>query len=236
MAAIKELQIGASGAGVITLGSGDNIGMYSELGVSLDREGPLYDSIALSGVYDAMALGSHDFDLGPDLTGRMIEGFTPSIAFLAANLDGSQEPALQSLVDRGLIARSTIIDTGGERIGVIGVATPLLPELSSPRNAKTSRVFPAVLAEVAELEKLGINKIILISHLQAALEEVQFARSLAGVDVIVSGGANYLLRNDGDTCLAGAEPIASYPIWLEDGSGNEVPLVAVPGWYRCIGN
>ena len=55
------------------------------------------------------------------------------------------------------------------------------------------------------------------------------------MDVIVSGGANYLLRNEGDTCLEGAEPIASYPIWLEDGSGKQVPLVAAPGWYRCIG-
>ena len=232
---LKQLKVGALGDGVITLGSGDNIRASPELGVSLDREGPLYDSVALSGVYDAMALGGRDFDFGPDVAARMIEGFTPRIPFLAANLDGSQEPALQSLVDRGLIARSAVIETGGERIGVIGVVTPLLPEISSPRNAKTSRVFPAVLAEVAELEELGINKIILVSHLQHVIEEVQFARSLAGVDVIVSGGANYLLRNEGDTCLGGAEPIASYPIWLEDGSGSQVPLVAAPGWYRCIG-
>ena len=235
IAALKQLQSGASGDGLVTLGSGDNIRASPELGVSLGRDGPLYDSVALSGVYDAMALGSRDFDLGPDLTRRMIEGFTPSIPFLAANLDGSQEPALQSLVDRGLIASSTVVETGGERIGVIGVVTPLLPELSSPRNATISRVFPAVLAEVAGLEELGINKIILVSHLQDLFEEVQFARSLAGVDVIVSGGANYLLRNDGDSCLEGAEPMASYPIWLEDGSGNQVPLVAVPGWYRCVG-
>ena len=233
--ALKQLKAGAPGDGVIVLGSGDNVRASPELGVSLARDGPLYDSLALGGVYDAMAFGSRDFDLGPDLAARMVEGFTPAIPFLAANLDVSQEPGLQRLADQGRIARSTVIETGGERIGVIGVVTPRLPDLSSPRNAKTSRVLPSVLAEVAGLEKLGINKIILISHLQYVLEEVRIAGSLAGVDVIVSGGANYLLRNDGDTCLEGVEPVASYPIWLEDGSGNPVPVLAAPGWYRCIG-
>ena len=65
---MKQLQAGASGTGLITLTSGDNFLASQELGVSLGREGPLYDSIALSGIYDAMALGNHDFDLGPEVT------------------------------------------------------------------------------------------------------------------------------------------------------------------------
>lgn len=232
---MKRLQAGAVGDGLLTLGSGDNIRASPELEVSLGREGPLYDSVALSGLFDAMALGSGDFDLGPDVVGRLVEGFAPTIPFLAANLDTSQEPVLQSLVDGGLIARSTVIEAGGERIGVIGVVTPALPDISSPRNAKTSRIFPAVQAEVAGLEQSGVNKIVLVANLQDLFEELQFARSLDGVDVIVSGGGNYLLRNEGDTCLEGVQAVAPYPIWLEDGSGREIPLAAVPGWYRCIG-
>ena len=235
VAVMKQLQADAPGDGLVTIGSGDNIHASPELQVSLGREGPLYDSIALSGVYDAMALGSDDFSLGPDAAGRLVGGITPAIPFLAANLDASQEPALRTLVDRGLIAKSTVIETGGDRIGVIGVVTPVLPDVSSPRNAKTFRIFPVVQAEVARLEELGVNKIVLIANLQDLFEEAQFARSLAGVDVIVSGGGNYLLRNEGDSCLEGVEPVANYPIWLEDGSGSEIPLAAVPGWYRCIG-
>ena len=232
---MKQLQAGAVDGGVLTLGSGDNIRASPELEVSLGREGPLYDSMALSGVYDAMALGSGDFSLGPEVAGRLVEGFRPAIPFLAANLDASQEPVLQSLVDGGLITRSTVIGAGGDRIGVIGVVTPLLPDVSSPRNAKTTRIFPAVQAEVARLEEIGVNKIVLVANLQDLFEEVQFARSLTGVDVIVSGGGNYLLRNEGDSCLQGVEAVAPYPIWIEDGSGGEIPLAAVPGWYRCIG-
>ena len=63
-ALMKQLQSQAGGA-VITLTSGDNFLASQELGVSLARENaPLYDSVALSGLYDAMALGNHDFDLG----------------------------------------------------------------------------------------------------------------------------------------------------------------------------
>jgi len=232
---LKQLQASAPGEALLTIGSGDNIRASPELEVALGRAGPLYDSMALSGLYDAMAIGSGDFSLGPDVAVRLIEGFTPTIPFLAANLDASQESVLQSLVDGGLIARSVVIGTGNDRLGVIGVVTPALPDISSPRNAKISRVFPAVQAEVARLQELGVNKIVLVANLQDLFEEAQFARSLAGVDVIVSGGGNYLLRNEGDSCLEGVEAIASYPIWLEDGSGSEIPLAAVPGWYRCIG-
>ncbi|MDE0234275.1 MAG: hypothetical protein OXM62_04655, partial [bacterium] len=52
---MKQLQADASGTGLVTLTSGDNFLASQELGVSLGREGPLYDSIALSGIYDAMA-------------------------------------------------------------------------------------------------------------------------------------------------------------------------------------
>ncbi|MYE08649.1 MAG: bifunctional metallophosphatase/5'-nucleotidase, partial [Acidimicrobiaceae bacterium] len=66
---MKELQAAAA-AGVVTLTSGDNFLASQELNVSLARDGALYDSIALSGLYDAMALGNHDFDLGPEVTAR----------------------------------------------------------------------------------------------------------------------------------------------------------------------
>ena len=101
VALMKQLQAGASGTGLITLTSGDNFLASQELGVSLAREGPLYDSIALSGIYDAMALGNHDFDLGPEVTARFVSGFSPPVTFLSANMDFSGEPALQALVDRG---------------------------------------------------------------------------------------------------------------------------------------
>ena len=235
VALMKQLQAGASGDGVVTLTSGDNFLASQEFGVSLGRDGPLYDSIALSGVYDAMALGNHDFDMGPEVTARFITGFDPSIPFLSANLDFSDEPVLQALVDQGLIAGSTVIETGGEQVGVIGAVTPMLPNISSPRNVAVSAVLPAVSKAANDLAGQGIDKIILVSHLQDVAEEIELVASLDGVDVVIAGGGDDLLRNDGDTCMPDEEAVAPYPIMVEDASGTMVPVITAPGGYRCIG-
>ena len=235
VALMKQLQSAAAGSGVVTLTSGDNFLASQEFGVSLAREGPLYDSVALSGVYDAMALGNHDFDMGPEVTARFIKGFDPAIPFLSANLDFSAEPELQALVDDGLISGSTFIATGGERIGIIGAVTPMLPNISSPRNVVVSPVLSAVQAAAEALEADGVNKIILVSHLQDIAEEIELVASLSGVDVVVAGGGDDLLRNDGDTCLPDEEAVAPYPIMVKDSSGADVPVITAPGGYRCIG-
>ena len=221
--------------GTIALTSGDNFLASQELGVSLAREGPLHDSVALSGLYDAMALGNHDFDLGPEVTARFIEGFTPPVTFLSANADFSAEPVLQALVDSGVLAPSTVVETGGQRVGVIGAVTPMLPNISSPRNVVISDVLAAVQAEVAKLTADGVNKIILVSHLQGVSEEIALVADLADVDVVIAGGGDDLLRNEGDTCMPDEEPAGPYPLLVEDSTGADVPVITAPGGYRCIG-
>ena len=234
-AQMKELQAAAAGAGVVTLTSGDNFLASQELNVSLARDGALYDSIALSGLYDAMALGNHDFDLGPEVTARFIEGFEPAVTFLSANADFSGEPVLQALVDSGVLAGSTVVETGGQQVGVIGAVTPQLRNISTPRNVVISGVLAAVQAEVASLTAAGVDKIILVSHLQGVSEEVALVADLAGVDVVIAGGGDDLLRNEGDTCMPDDEPAGPYPMLVADSTGADVPVITAPGGYRCIG-
>jgi len=123
VATLKDLQANAPGDGVVTLTSGDNFLASKEFSASLNNGTPFYDSIALSGLYDAMALGNHDFDFGPDVAASFVAGFDPAIPFLSANADFSAEPALQALVDSGAVAPSTVIETGGTQVGVIGAIT-----------------------------------------------------------------------------------------------------------------
>ena len=195
----------------------------------------MYDSVALSGLYDAMALGNHDFDFGPEVTARFIEGFSPQIPFLSANIDVSAEPALAALAERSLVAPSTVIESAGQRIGVIGAVTPWLPNISSPRNVVVSAVLPAVQAEADRLAADGVNKIVLVSHLQDVDEEVALVAELTGVDVVIAGGGDDLVANPGDTCQPDDEPVAPYPKWVADAAGAQVPVVTAPGGYRCIG-
>ena len=237
-AQMKLMQAAAADAGssVVTLTSGDNFLASQELNISLARDGALYDSIALSGLYDAMALGNHDFDLGPEVTARFIEGFDPPVTFLSANADFSGEPVLQALVDSGVLAGSTTVETGGQRVGVVGAVTPLLPNISSPRNVVISAVLAAVQAEVESLTADGVDKIILVSHLQGVSEEIALVADLSGVDVVIAGGGDDLLRNEGDTCMPDDEPAGPYPLVVADSTGTDVPVITAPGGYRCIGS
>ena len=233
---MKAMQATApgDGEGLITVSAGDNFLASQELGVSLARGGPMYDSIALRGLYDAITLGNHDFDLGPEVTARFIEGFNEAVPFLSANADFSEEPSLQALVDSGLLAASTVVTTAGQQIGVIGAVTPMLPNISSPRNVVISDVRSAVLAETERLTAQGVNKIVLVSHLQDINEEIALVADLAGVDIVVAGGGDELLEG-GNSCLPDVEPAGPYPLLVQDSTGAEVPVVTAPGGYRCIG-
>lgn len=228
---LKELQEGASGDGVVTLTSGDNFLASKEFSAALENGTPYYDSIAMSGLYDAMALGNHDFDFGPDIAADFVSGFDPAIPFLSANADFSGEPALQKLADEGRIAASTIVETGGTKVGVIGAITPRLPSISSPRGVVISAdVADAVNAEVAKLEEAGVNKIILVSHLQGLAQDRELVPQLEGVDIVIAGGGDELVKNDGDTCFEGEAAVQPYPYEVAG-----IPTVTGPGGYRCIG-
>ena len=236
VALMKSMQASArgDGEGLITVSAGDNFLASQELGVSLAGGGPLYDSIALRGLYDAIALGNHDFDLGPEVLARFIRGFNEAAPFLSANADFSAEPDLEALVDSGVLGASTVVTTAGQQIGVIGAITPLLPNISSPRNVVISDVRTAVMAEVGKLTAQGVNKIVLVSHLQDVNEEIALVADLVGVDVVVAGGGDELLEGGG-SCLPDVEPIGTYPLLVRDSTGTEVPVVTAPGGYRCIG-
>jgi 5'-nucleotidase len=222
------------GVGLLTVSAGDNFLASQELGVSLAGGGPLYDSIALRGLYDAITLGNHDFDLGPEVTARFIKGFNETVPFLSANADFSGEPALQALVDSGALGASAIVTTAGQQVGVIGAVTPMLPNISSPRNVVISDVGTAVMDEIEALTAQGVNKIVLVSHLQDVDEERALVGGLTGVDVVVAGGGDELLEG-GDSCLPDLEPVGPYPLLVRDAAGVEVPVVTAPGGYRCIG-
>lgn len=231
----RQAAAAEAGNGVITLTSGDNFLASQELAISLDREGPWYDAVALSGLYDAMALGNHDFDFGPENAARFISGFDPAVPFLSANLDFSGSPAMTALAEQGRVAASAVVETGGERIGVIGAVTQQLPNISSPGVVKVSDVLTAVKREADRLTGDGVNKIILISHLQDVNEELELVGQLSDVDVVIAGGGDDLLANEGDTCLPDEEAVHPYPIIRTDSDGAQTPVITAPGGYRCLG-
>lgn len=225
----------------VTLSSGDNYLPGSAFDASRVRPAGsfLYDSEVLNLIgYDALAIGNHEFDFGPETLARIVTETSASGAtFVSANLDFSGEPELQALVDAGRIARRTVIDRDGQQIGVVGLTTPLLPTISSPRNVTVAAdVARAAQQEVDALLADGVNKIILVSHLQGLDAELDLAGMLNGVDVIIAGGGDELLSNDPANALGGLEITDEYPIRTTDATGRTVYVVTTPGEYRYVGN
>jgi 5'-nucleotidase len=226
--------------GVLMVSSGDNFLAGPEFNASLEKGVPFFDTIAIDLIgYDAIAIGNHEFDFGPDVLADFISGFTIfPVPFVTANLDFNGEPSLQALVDTGRISKSIVVSVNGEQIGIVGATTPNLPFISSPRDVVVDPdVAGAIQAEIDALQSAGINKIILISHLQSIQEELALIPQLSGVDIVVAGGGNELLANPEDVLLPGdeGEIFGPYPLEATDADGNTVPVVTTTGSYRYVG-
>jgi 5'-nucleotidase len=212
-------------AGVVTISAGDNFLASPEWQASLDKGVPYYDAIALDSLdYDAFTIGNHEFDFGPDVLANFIRSFSGrDNVFLSANLDFSGEPALQKLAAADRIRPSVVVKERGERIGIIGVTTPELREVSSPGDVEINDDLTGVIqAEVNRLTRKGINKILVSSHLQDIDNELALVPTLSGVDAVIGGGGGEDIRDN-------------YPLTPTDADGRTVPVVTVPGDYFDVG-
>ncbi len=181
--------------------------------------------------------------------------------YLSANMDFFADADLGPLaigearpveLMSGLIGPSTVIavgaDDAGEKhnIGVVGATTPNLAALSnpggdiiiSPPNPNDTAALAAVIQEeVDKLVALGINKIILVAHMQQLSIEQALAPLLSDVDIIIAGGSNSILVDETDRLRAGDEDRVrgEYPIELESATGEPLLVVNTDGNYRYVG-
>jgi len=141
--------------------------------------------------YDAMTVGNHEFDDGPEV----LRGFMDAVSFpvLMSNADFSKEPVLASK-----LIKSTVIHKAYQGIGLIGLTPQDTDEIANPGpNITFSDPSEAVQREVDRLTKLGINKIIVLSHSGYEVDKI-VAANTTGVDVIVGGHSNTYLSNTSD--------------------------------------
>ena len=233
-AALQSLQADASGP-MFSIATGDNLLPSLTLAASMREDGQLADSAALSGLFDAIVLGHHDFDYGPDLAERYISGFDPPVPFLAANLDISGEPALAGLAEARLFSRSVMLSSRGVHVGVVGVVAPELIRASSPRGIVATALGAQVQAEIDRLRAAGAHVVLLAGHLATGQQEQDLLARLRGVDGYVTGGGNQLFANDPDADGCAGDG-SEYPVFGADADDKQVPVLAVTGGLRCIGH
>ncbi len=176
--------------------------------------------------YDAMAVGNHEFDDGPEALATFAE--RARFPLLAANLDVTAEPLLKDL-----IKPYAVMSVGGEKVGVIGAVTPDLPQISSPGpNVKMLELMQSLRSSVTALQGQGVNKIFLVSHLGYTLEQ-EVARTVSGIDVIVGGHSHTLLGTFTNKDFPASE--GPYPTIVPNPDGNRTLLVAAWEWGKVLG-
>ncbi len=185
--------------------------------------------------------------------------------YLSSNYDFSTEGALAGLATTDLllsntafqslpsdltaaaaapkIAPSTVIERGGELIGVIGATTQVLETISSSGNitgltpTENDMVALAGIIQpiIDAMEEEGINKIAIVSHLQQEALEQELAGLLSGVDIIFAGGSDVLRAQEDDILRPGDEAEGIYPFTTTNADGEPVAIVGSPGEYSYVG-
>jgi 5'-nucleotidase len=249
-----------SGYSVLTLNAGDAFlpgprfnASVANLGTAyLDGGQDYYDAIAMRAMgFDATVFGNHEFDMGADVAARFAE--VSGTTYLSSNLNFNATPEFAALANAGTVASSMIkTTTGGARIGVIGLTTPLLPTISSPGlvdlinhdpNASEGANLNATVALVqAEIDRLrndeGVGTVVLLSHLQNAQNEIQVVvPQLSGVDVVVSGGGHEIMSDADDLLLPSDAPsLTSHPVVVDTAdAGKKALLVTASFGNRYLG-
>ena len=208
--------------------------------------------------FEAIAFGNHEFDLGTELVRSLIapDGAYPGANFpyLSSNLNFTTDPHLAPLVTAdgqearsipGRIAGNSIITVNGEKIGVVGLTTPILASISSPGSVGISPANSQDLVALAAIVQSsvdsliaanpGLNKVILLSHLQQISLEQQLAPLLRDVDIIMAGGSNTLLADATDRLRAGDVAQGPYPILSTAADGKAIAIINTEGNYQYVG-
>jgi 2',3'-cyclic-nucleotide 2'-phosphodiesterase (5'-nucleotidase family) len=153
--------------------------------------------------YDAITIGNHETDLGPNALYGFITSaqhntsapFTTPI--IASNMDASASPAINTLVGNGTIVKAKIIVKNGIKIGLLGQMGPNA-DFDSPmaKPLTFDHNYADLKAQVDTLRANGAKLVVLLSHEGFTVDPVtgyakgndaELAKAVPGIDVILSG-------------------------------------------------
>ena len=208
----------------------------------------------------ASALGNHELDLNTTTFANIIKSSGAykgaQFPYLAYNVDFTKDSnTTGSKVNNGLDAATltggklagwTKIVVGTETIGVIGASSPVFKNITSPGSLEFTPTLTGTEPDIdkltAEIQKgvdemtaAGINKVVLLAHMQTIAVEKALAAKLKDVDIIVAGGSNTLLSDETDSLRTGDTSAGTYPFQATSASGAPVVVVNVDADYKYLG-
>ncbi|RRO25306.1 choice-of-anchor I family protein [Flavobacteriaceae bacterium 14752] len=214
----------------------------------------------------AAGFGNHEFDQGPGelfdaaFSSESSGGVTfPGSTFpwLSANIDFTSDGDFSGVIGTdgdnvsnldSQVAKYAVVTVDGETIGLVGAVASSFPDITSMGSLTIAPAPGSSIAQLAAeiqpsvdaLKASGVNKIILLAHMQAISIEKQLATLLDGVDIIVAGGSNTRMGDSNDTLFGNSfvsDPAfdETYPFQSTDAVGDPVLVVNVDADYKYLG-
>ncbi len=202
--------------------------------------------------------------IGYEISGTEVRWMGAQFPYLSANLNFSGDAALAPLFNNSIlpvtayisrpdtlkssspkrkIAPAAIINVNGQKIGVVGATTQILQSISSTggvvvKGSKTNNM-PELASYlqpyIDSLTAQGVNKIILLSHLQQIAFEKELIGLLKNVDIVIAGGSSTLLADANDVLRPGDVAVGTYPYVTQNGLGQPALVVNTDQEYKYVG-
>jgi 2',3'-cyclic-nucleotide 2'-phosphodiesterase (5'-nucleotidase family) len=188
-----------------------------------------------------------DFSSDTNIRGIVTSTLREASTYATTGADLTSTQTVANEAADAQIAPWTTIVEGGQTIGILGLTTQVLASISSPGltrvldpNGDGGRDNMAELAAILQpyLDQMaaqGINKIVLLSHLQQYQNELALAPLLRGVDVIISAGSHAVFADGTDALRSGDVAREGYPVFRTGADGNPVAIVSTSGEYSYVG-
>ncbi|MEM9434431.1 MAG: 5'-nucleotidase C-terminal domain-containing protein [Pseudomonadota bacterium] len=189
--------IRAQGGTVLATSAGDSIS--PSLLSSFDEGAHMIALLNMVGL-DAMALGNHEFDFGPDVTrARIGEANFTMLSNNALEPDGS-------LIDG--VSENMMVEVGDHMVGIFGLTTDGTAVKSSPGDITFGNPVEVAATTAAALREAGADVVIALAHTDRPEDEELYAAG--DVDIVLSGDDHDLVvQYDGNIALVESSSQAS---------------------------
>lgn len=155
---------------------------------------------------DVFVPGNHEFDFGKEVYfKRRAQAQFP---FLAANIRDADGKPLPDHQDR------KIVDVGGVKIGIVGIALETTPNLSSPGDLTFPPAVETLKGQAKALREEGADLVVAVTHTDFTTDMEIVRQRL--VDVLLTGHDHDLrLYYDGRTVMAESGEDAHYVVAID---------------------
>jgi 2',3'-cyclic-nucleotide 2'-phosphodiesterase (5'-nucleotidase family) len=196
--AVKEIRESKrrEGEPVLLLDAGDFLGGGAFAWLTLNGSAPELTIMQEMG-YDAVTIGNHEYDYGPDLLAQYLlkAGYPEAHQEALVLASNTEAPSSHQLAARDLYRRTGVFELENSlKVGVFGiVGKDAILAMGDSGDVQFLDQHQTAREMVDELEEHGADVIVAISH-SGVEEDRELAESVPGIDIIVGGHCHTALR------------------------------------------